>query len=424
MTSTSRSLGIVGYLKAEYSVAVFIYHVYLVVCSSKFLCQAGIVSSYASPASRSRAGIFTSGHDIIQYERKSRASILLSVCIYSTLKDSFSIRPSSFVIDSIPNRTFAAPLSLFKILLKLIPHYSSPLCAELGRTHILEIASEPDLFLSPCFDILQDIITSHDQVSLAQLNPASDFVQPISVPNIRVFFLHSAQPTSISSVQFSLSSPASESPFLPFFTARLYSSIPYPKHHQAPDHYRPPSPHCVLPHSKTPLQRQAHLLPSSSYHPLTYPTPTSMTDVWTCCICKNSNLIANCPECCPICGHFRTGCPRCTVGRPGLFDAKAAYQSQPQPHYQSQSQYAYPHPSSTTPRYGSTSAYYYGATPAGHYDAAASAAGTRYGYSRPAMTGWWVCCNSRCGQTNNPRLAPERCSTCGVQRCGQCYTYS
>ena len=28
-------------------------------------------------------------------------------------------------------------------------------------------------------------------------------------------------------------------------------------------------------------------------------------DVWICCQCNSANHIANSPECCPVCGHFR-----------------------------------------------------------------------------------------------------------------------
>ena len=51
-------------------------------------------------------------------------------------------------------------------------------------------------------------------------------------------------------------------------------------------------------------------LPSFQY---TSTTTTTTMDVWTCCQCRSSNHIANSPERCPICGHFRDS--YCRIGR-------------------------------------------------------------------------------------------------------------
>jgi hypothetical protein len=38
------------------------------------------------------------------------------------------------------------------------------------------------------------------------------------------------------------------------------------------------------------------------------PKVTTRGDVWTCCSCGTANLMANAPERCPVCEHYRCDC--------------------------------------------------------------------------------------------------------------------
>ena len=154
--------------------------------------------------------------------------------------------------------------------------------------------------------------------------------------------------------------------------------------------------------------------------------------VWKCCGCSGTNLDANAPTRCPVCSHYR--CDTCKPPKP------------PACHY-----IAVPARTDVTPRHISQTATHDGPAHGGlasqHYcntgalsenqklakEQTYQAGSDRpindnggnttnsSAYPPPDMTGWWTCHN--CGLTNNPTLAPTRCSTCGHFQCSGCYVY-
>lgn len=171
-----------------------------------------------------------------------------------------------------------------------------------------------------------------------------------------------------------------------------------------------------------------------------------MTDVWRCCSCGGANLIANADVKCPVCSHPR--CHACPTGPPTLADHTSTSESPsvylPLPStYGAVPRHSYP---STNTGYalsngagkdtsgfwtthllpsGSNYSYTSSSSPVNTYGACSSSrsgSGPRpYHHGRPSMTNWWTCHN--CGQTNNPALAPEKCSNCTHSVCGNCTVY-
>lgn len=77
-------------------------------------------------------------------------------------------------------------------------------------------------------------------------------------------------------------------------------------HLQSPQH-PPTQPILTLPLGPPPL----HPLPLLKSLNLIPQTPQPKMDMWCCHECNSLNLIANCPDRCPLCAHFR--CALCTL---------------------------------------------------------------------------------------------------------------
>ena len=123
-------------------------------------------------------------------------------------------------------------------------------------------------------------------------------------------------------------------------------------------------------------------------------------DVWVCCQCSVSNTTTLHGSC--HCGH--TKCASCSTGRPGLAE-----------------NLIWPNTTEITPRYIPTTSF---VDDLG-VDKSSSNGNYTYGaYTAQSpgsdMSNWWVC--HECRQTNNPALAPERCSNCEHSRCISCTT--
>lgn len=107
---------------------------------------------------------------------------------------------------------------------------------------------------------------------------------------------------------------------------------------------------------------------------------STMGDVWVCCQCDNSTLIANDAKTCHACYHIR--CGFCTTGCPG---------------------FSY-HRSNK-------------ANSSRAYTSRGSGNGGQISYVRPSMANWWYCCN--CNNLNNPELCCDVC-LCGHSKCDLC----
>lgn len=151
-----------------------------------------------------------------------------------------------------------------------------------------------------------------------------------------------------------------------------------------------------------------------------------MNDVWTCCHCGSTNVIANCPVKCPLCPHSK--CPGCHVGRPAaefgppgpLFTsqntAQPAYRvNSPFQSFQASQPVQYNVPSAA-PRYSSMPATANARQNANFRSTKSAPPRTnppsnnfRPMYTLPPRDAWWYCC--RCNHLNNPDLSPDRCSS-------------
>ena len=172
-------------------------------------------------------------------------------------------------------------------------------------------------------------------------------------------------------------------------------------------------------------------LPSFQYTSTT--TTTTTMDVWTCCQCRSSNHIANSPERCPICGHFRDS--YCRIGR----RVAAGPSRGPNPQsYRTMAPPLSPRPatlSSKTPvARNAISGYHEVSRPLGYPSVHSAATGqhpppqaggtSNRHHARtpmmeaPSMAGWWFC--HCCNHLNNPRLCAGRCTICGHDKCGTC----
>lgn len=172
-----------------------------------------------------------------------------------------------------------------------------------------------------------------------------------------------------------------------------------------------------------------------------------MTDVWRCCSCSGANLIANADVKCPVCSHLR--CVGCHTGPPTLSDntptsdtlpayltLPSIYKAVPRnSHLSKTTGYSFPNGAEQgTSGFLTTHVFPAGFnyTYASHFppgnthratDSSQSGAGTVPStHGRPSMAAWWTCHD--CLQTNNPSLAPDRCSYCGHYKCGSCTTYT
>ena len=147
-------------------------------------------------------------------------------------------------------------------------------------------------------------------------------------------------------------------------------------------------------------------------------------DVWTCCQCKATNLIALATKC-PLCAHTR--CDNCRRGPPSRNDP-APLQSRHISHaspVSSSHQPAYPSspPHTTIPSHTGHSY----SSPVSHSSSAPPLSSFRCdhhpghpsstAFSRPSMAGWWICCH--CQNHNNPKLSGGRC-LCSHYRCTYC----
>lgn len=173
-------------------------------------------------------------------------------------------------------------------------------------------------------------------------------------------------------------------------------------------------------------------------------------DVWNCCVCKSSNLLAIAPAC-PVCNHRR--CDNCRRGPPPPEPGSPGPLFPSQYHGRGQSYYT-PSPSSNETHYRlSTPPYYTPPSAPPKHASIATAANTRrppstrgpsydsqYSlqqrtrgarggsdghnvqmHTPPSMAGWWKCCKD--GNLNNPVLSPVKCTTDGHMKCGSCTKY-
>ncbi len=134
------------------------------------------------------------------------------------------------------------------------------------------------------------------------------------------------------------------------------------------------------------------------------PPIVTIMDVWNCCNCGANNLDAIAPAC-PLCGH--EPCSTCTQGPQSFWDPSGTNIS-PFQHSSDNRVIAYQNQASLKQH----SVYHSRPHPQNGYP------------TRPDMRGWWTCC--QCRQTNNPRLAPERCSgdpDCLHYKCDWCTVY-
>ena len=141
-----------------------------------------------------------------------------------------------------------------------------------------------------------------------------------------------------------------------------------------------------------------------------------MADVWTCCKCKNLNLNAHAPDRCSVCQHYRDA--TCTTGPPPTSSALLYKNIYPLPYMPNHTMANYDYTISVPASYAARGSNYTAGSGMQEWSDPGG-----YGLpNRPNMAGWWVC--HCCNQTNNPQLAPEKCSVCGHTRNSCCYTYS
>lgn len=175
-----------------------------------------------------------------------------------------------------------------------------------------------------------------------------------------------------------------------------------------------------------------------------------MADVWSCCQCKVSNLVAIAPAC-PNCDHKR--CDSCRIGPPTQDSPSPLFPSQHhrsghsyytlsppsnQAHYRFASS-NFNTPPSALPRHaslGTSASTRPSSTQGPSYDSYNSIQGSQYAlqqwprgarggpeshnsYAPQPMTGSWKCC--RDGRIN---ITPDRCPKDNHKRCGYCHVLS
>ena len=138
------------------------------------------------------------------------------------------------------------------------------------------------------------------------------------------------------------------------------------------------------------------------------------SDMWKCSKCGAANLVANCPEQCPICGHMR--CIYCTkggdshYGHQPLRDPSESSSSRAEPN-----KMPYSNPSNSSTGSYSYSKSFNAPTPTLYSSSSDTNTTSSSYYSQPRRV--WYCC---CGNYNNEALAPYYCVHCSHKRCTGC----
>ena len=137
-------------------------------------------------------------------------------------------------------------------------------------------------------------------------------------------------------------------------------------------------------------------------------------DVWICCQCRSPNHIANSPERCPVCSHYRDS--YCRIGRTVSAGAVQApnvqyYRTMPPPTIPGPAA----HISATSVARSGTSGFYQMSKPLDYWSVSSSTRSPTM--AAHSMSGWWIC--HCCNNLNNPKLCAGRC-ICGHDRCASC----